>query len=385
MLTVVLDTTVLGSDWRLQGPATAFIVAECTAGRLRLIVPELVVKEAVNLYTRERKTSQKQLLRAARKHQRLSLGEPDQRIIELIAGIGNDDPGAAYEDHLRALLKDADAFIAALPAVPHDQLVTRALAGQRPFDTHGHGGYRDALIWHTVLEAATEHGRVIFISSNTSDFAAARQTPNTLPDALIDDIQALRTSGYPDARVDLRPTPSVFVRTDCPPEQQVLVQLRERLKSDRGFRERVTAQLDQAHVSSWPDWEVDGDIGVEWEENDLDMVGDLRDFRVDFASSTGDRILVQLSGHADIQVSYLIKGSAAWYDSPPEILNDIDWNGRSDTGTYLDVVPAALEFEALYRPDAGELHDVKLTKIREAWDWVEEGRVLGGPVGPPSR
>lgn len=381
MLTVVIDTTVLGADWLLQAPASTFVVMESTHGRLRLVVPELVLKEATNLYAREFRSTAKALEDAARKHRRMSLEEATSERTNLPFPSDHEQAATAYGVRLRELLQNAEAVICPLPQVPHAQLVARALAGDQPFDGRGHNGYRDALVWHNVLEVAQQYGRVAFVSGNASDFAATRNEPSVLAERLQQDLADLREAGFPNAEVILHANLSALVQTDFPPEEQAALELRVRLRRDRDFHKRVAEQLDGVWPNSWPEWEVDGDIDVEWEEQDLDMVGDVRDIQVDFTSAAeDDEVFVQLSAHADIQVAYTIRGSVAWFDNPPEILDQIEWDGRSDTGRYIDVVPATLTFEALYRPGAPELRDIKLTRIRESWDWVEEGRVLGGAV-----
>ncbi len=386
VLTVVFDTTVIRSDWLLEGPAGSFVVAEAAAGRLRLVVPELVLREAVNLYRREFKAAAKALQTAVRDFGRLAADDVGAQLRGVLADRDGEEATAEYEKRLRDVFEKADGIVAPLPRASHDELITRALAGRRPFDQHGRRGYRDALIWHTVLEVASRHGHVVFISDNASDFAASRSEPNALAGNLLDEVAAMRDADHPDAKVDLRARPTVFVEMDCAPEELAAIAFRQRLKKERSFRLRGAEQPDAAWPTSWPDWEVEGDIGVEWEDSDLDLVGDVRDFDVDFVTAADDEgLFVQLSGHADVQVAYTIRGSSTWLDNPPEILDEIDWDEQTDTGRYTDVVPAALTFEANYRPGAPELRRVTLATIREFWDGVEPGRVLGGPIDRDAR
>jgi hypothetical protein len=386
LLTVVIDTTVLGADWLLRSSAAAFVVTESTRGRLRLVVPELVVREAVNLHQREFRSTAKALREAARRHRRMSLNDASSELQNALGALDPQRATAEYETRLRELLDRTSAVIAPLPDVPHDQLVARALAGEPPFDLRGRNGYRDSLVWHTVLEVAQEHGRVAFVSRNASDFATTRKEPNKLADKLLKDVEELRDAGFPDAQVDLHPGLSEFVQSGFPPEEQAALELRSRLKKERDFRARVAEQLDGAWATSSPDWEVEGDIGADWEDQDLDMVGDVRDFHVEFTAAAEDEeVFVQLTGHADIQVEYTIRGTLDWFDDPPEIIDEIEWNERTETGRYIEVVPATLTFEALYRPGASELRNISLMMIKESWDWVEEGRVLGGPIDRDSR
>jgi len=61
------------------------------------------------------------------------------------------------------------------PDVSHRDVTARALARRRPFDSLGHEGYRDALIWESVLAFARTlaRERVVLVSRNSKDFADA--------------------------------------------------------------------------------------------------------------------------------------------------------------------------------------------------------------------
>jgi len=58
--------------------------------------------------------------------------------------------------------------------IAHKDVVQRSLTRKKPFDAEGHNGYRDCLIWLSVMQFLAEHPNtgeeVAFISNNTSDF-----------------------------------------------------------------------------------------------------------------------------------------------------------------------------------------------------------------------
>ncbi len=383
---VLFDTTVFGSDWLLEAPAASFVMHKARSGRLHLIVPDLVLREAAHVYRRHFGASQRALREAVRAQRRFPVGGDGQSLEDIDVDLDPQVAADDYERRLREQLDAANAEVVALPDIDHHALVSRALSGDPPFDADGRTGYRDALIWHSVLEAVAEYGSLAFISANSGDFAASKKRPNELARRLQEDVASLRGVGCANPQVRLRSTPGEFVAQDCPIAEQSLVELRERLKRDREFRRRVGEQLDGGWVASWPDWEVDGDIGVEWDDMELDMVGDLRDFDVEFTSAANDtESFVALSGHADIQVRYTLRAASVFENRANDDLDGVDWNDRTGTGTWIDVVPARLDFEALYRPGGAALTNVKLIKIREDWQAVDEGRVLGGPVKQPWR
>lgn len=386
--TVLLDTSILVADWLLRGPAATFILRESSQHRLRLVVPELVIKEAAHVYERRLTVTTKKLHTAAREHRRVSLdAQRNRRIEDLIAELAALRAPGAYEQALRDVLDSAQAEIAPVPDTTHEQILDRAFRGRRPFDIDGRAGYRDALIWETVLRAAAATGPVALVTANSTDFAASRKRPQDLADDLQYDLAQLRSDGRPDAQVTLYSALSELIKDAFPPEEQAALELRTRLRVDREFRLRVAEQLDEASISSTPDLEAEGDIGAEWEDQELEFVNEVRRFDVDFTSvaSKASAILVQLTAEADIQLRYTIKPSLDWHEHPPEILQQTEWNERSDSGTYIDVVPASLTFQALYTPEAPELEDLRLTAIRESWEGFEDGRVLGEWVDKDAR
>ena len=56
------------------------------------------------------------------------------------------------------------------PDIQHEVLVMRAVTRTRPFDEEGEG-YRDALIWETILKLASEVDSEVVFISNDNDFS----------------------------------------------------------------------------------------------------------------------------------------------------------------------------------------------------------------------
>jgi hypothetical protein len=72
---------------------------------------------------------------------------------------------ARLDDQLNA----AGAKSAPLPAVTHDPVVMRALERRPPFDADGKDGYRDSLLWESVLELAAGD-QVVLVSRDVRAF-----------------------------------------------------------------------------------------------------------------------------------------------------------------------------------------------------------------------
>jgi hypothetical protein len=96
------------------------------------------------------------------------------------------------EDQLRKRIEDVNLHI-----VPYDEqrlaaLVKRALLRRKPFDSNGQKGFRDAILWETVLKiAGSTEDQVILVTRNSKDFGVR----NSLNDDLLADLAAIGRVG----------------------------------------------------------------------------------------------------------------------------------------------------------------------------------------------
>jgi hypothetical protein len=172
---VVLDSNALFNDGAFTGGATGRLLALSRRGMLHLAVPEVV------------------LLEVERQHRVQVLGKIDQlrkmpqkaREAARVLGMTESSAGITiwptefdaesimtnYRIDLRRRLHDANVEVLSIPAVEHRELLERDLGGRPPFDPSGKG-YRDALIWHSILDRCstlTARDRVMFVT-NDLDF-----------------------------------------------------------------------------------------------------------------------------------------------------------------------------------------------------------------------
>lgn len=147
---VVLDANSLTSDFSLSGPTFVVLAREIDTENLQVYVSEVAVMETVGNHTREVADARENLAGLARKrHRVLPPGATAELDGVLVA------KAAEYEDVLRARLEQLGAVVLPIPDVPHEQFVRRALERLAPCDSNGNG-YRDSLIWETVLEAVRD-------------------------------------------------------------------------------------------------------------------------------------------------------------------------------------------------------------------------------------
>jgi predicted nucleic acid-binding protein len=180
---ILLDTNVLVANFR---PSNAFglLLEGARSEQIELVVPELVLQEAAVKYRENVGARVAELEKSIARLKR----------VDVEVSISNvPDPGALavrYEAELRRSLKAAGAIVASLPAVGHDQLLSRALARRKPFKAGG-AGYRDALIWETVLEQVRVSRSLVFCTMDVSDFGdrAAGPDEERLAEELGDELE----------------------------------------------------------------------------------------------------------------------------------------------------------------------------------------------------
>lgn len=195
----MLDTTAIVGDYRLRSPAAVGLLERAAQGQLRIVVPEIVIREAVGRYRRDLDDLARHSAKQHTLAHRLGVTiEP--------AEIDTDACADAYERDLRATLHQAGARTPPPSDVPHLDLVDRAIARQAPFRENG-TGYRDALIWDTVrTEAASSD--VAFVTDNHTDFAESDEAVSLVAQTLRADLWRM---GEKNDRVVVLRTPRAAI------------------------------------------------------------------------------------------------------------------------------------------------------------------------------
>ena len=234
MIRVVIDTNILLANLHGHRPNNALklVLADARRERFRLVVPELVVRELINK-KREGLVDADHRLRQS--HATLAeVGYP--------AALTRPDLPALtsmFERRVREMLDGAKADVPALSSVAHDDLVTRALDRRKPFSSTG-AGYRDALIWHTVLELlALDNEALVLVTNNSKDFAEAKQ-----PTRLSDDLQRdLADAHVEPERLQLLPSLEDFAKEHLAPETIAEGELESALSEDTDLRRSFESNL----------------------------------------------------------------------------------------------------------------------------------------------
>lgn len=180
---VILDTTALREDPGLSRTASRVLFAAVGERLLELLVPDVAVREAVNLRQRDIRRAVTEYRSSC--HRLVGLGAtPSELALETETKLVR-----RYDQVLRSAIESHGGVIGPIPDPSHDLLVDRAIQRRKPFNEKG-AGYRDALIWETVLLAAV-NSEVYFVTMNHLDFCSSMNEggQGVLHEHLIEDLR----------------------------------------------------------------------------------------------------------------------------------------------------------------------------------------------------
>jgi hypothetical protein len=185
MSIIVLDTSVLIPDFRLRGVLFRAVLRTAQDLRAHIDIPKLVVDEFINKYREELQNSCDSMRRYENKIRSLISSPLRERRIDVPGQV------ALYSDWLRGELSKSNIRSPDYPNMSHELLVKRALAKRKPFDSEGQRGYRDTVLWETILRRRARSEEIFFVSKNVRDFADPKD-PHKLHPHLIEDLHSLR-------------------------------------------------------------------------------------------------------------------------------------------------------------------------------------------------
>lgn len=259
-----------------------------------------------------------------------------------------------YRDDVVQWFEEAGAVLSD-PSVSHSELVDRILAHRRPF-TSDEKGYRDALIWYSVLERADDEP-VVLLTANTKDFAS--KPDNALAPELQDDLTA---RGLPKDRVTLLTSTGDLLNRVLPQAGEHKASAAWSLfAATAPFAARLDDWVDErleipfsAPPSSAPSWLFG--IGV----RSIDTVDDVVTTRFVDDGDGWYRVHARLSGTGRI-------GGYGWRWGDPDAeiapftLWD-EWNGITEYYASTNLIEIEIDIAARWRPlthlDSVEIVDV---------------------------
>jgi predicted nucleic acid-binding protein len=393
---VVVDTNILFPDLELTTAASRRLLNASEQGRVELAVPEVVVLECIRHFRRQRLSQHRRAaLDGLRSLRHLGFDAlPDEAQVDAAA----EQHVNGYEARLRAMLASARARILPLPTVSHAELLTRALGERKPFKTtppdgqrskSTSDGYRDALIWASVVELCHEPGdasTVILLSANYKDFGY--DGSQKLHEHLRTDLDPGWTASRVDSLEDLFALPAIATAIQAAvgsartPSEQELEQLL-RSPVEQACTDLVYTQpSDPAYLDAYGrvsnfetlplPWRLVQAIEIESIDADLDRLSP----RVVDALREGD-LVVEVRIDAEVGFrGYMSKGDTYGLDDDGDVqVVDFDWNTHMSQVGFSRAV--TLVFTAYVNSEQGEVYDVELTRAEPHDDAAHQATGLG--------
>jgi len=204
-LYIVLDTTAFVQDPNLVGPEVRLLEEFAKGHNRTIIVSEVVFAEAVNQF---KEHLEKHLDEMDKTKNTLSwlTNKPHDKSKEFDVRMETQK----YQSRLHSRLSSIGTVFLPYPNVNHEDLVIRDLARKRPF--RDGRGYRDTLIWHSILKQVAENpGEYILVTKNSRDFCLDTDIQQ-LHDDLSSDLKLLPFSGKFIVRSELKEVVNEFIK-----------------------------------------------------------------------------------------------------------------------------------------------------------------------------
>lgn len=355
---VILDTCIFLSDLHLSGSAFRVFLEGLGRTDNRLYVPRIVYDEPINKYS-------ERLRRLSGKIKGAMSG------LERYTGRGFESPFTEdelddcvrdYGDSVDAKLAAADANFLDYPDVPHEQIVARALRRKKPFG-ESRGGYRDTLLWESVLSLATNGGAepVAFISCNLSDFAV--EEGQLHPD-LCEDVDA---RGDQCCEIRFFDSLEGFNEEHIKPSLQELEDIRAQLQANEYPSLRLNTFIEEELVSHISSTELDPvHLGLppNYETPSLSSVHEVQGVDVlDVRQLSPDVLLIDLLASITGELDLLLLKTQYYLIEEVETCDiwDPDWSESHMAGSV--TVNVDLKLSLTFDTDAEQVTSVEIVRI----------------------
>jgi PIN domain len=340
-----LDANSIAEDFLFSRNPARLLLREARQGRIRIVVPQVAFDEAVNLFRESVEERRREAQKALRRLQGLGVLTHEAASLDL----ASEEAAKRYADDLRAILRGANATLLPYPSVSHEDVTRRALDRRRPFDPQGKDGYRDTLVWETLVESANDDEPIVLISGDNAAFSGSKGTE--LRPELLDELEARGLS-----RTGVRRIRSISDYTDTLPtisEKQLEF---EHLASTPGpIRDFLLSAIEaEAFDYSEDQTSVIG-LRLDVDQLFIDSVDGLGEVKVAAARQLEDDVIalnLVVEAQATLEV-HVWKADAYGYDGDDLRITDYDFNESFATGVVERLL--RVEVEAQYEPASRSL------------------------------
>lgn len=237
---IIIDTNVIHLDFKLN---KARIVTLCNTSTIlghEIFIPEVVIDEIVKQYDEKAEEYINSFNKVLKKLSDLSTSPITQTPIDAKGFISN------YRNELNNRIKQLGIGIIPYPNTGHKIMVARELGKKKPFKDSTKG-YRDALIWDSVMEHTQKYSSncgIIFLTANSKDFAD-KDKKDLHTDLIADCI----SNGIPTTSIRLVTDIQNFIDNEIILRSTELKEKFNQLQQDGGLGDIDFIQLIQDYIS----------------------------------------------------------------------------------------------------------------------------------------
>lgn len=355
---IIPDTNIFFNDWALQRTMIRILLEFASKAGFQIIIPKIILMELVN----QVRESIDSVVNANNERLRNLYKKTGVSLSSMIIGDEADDEVKKYESFLRQRLKTAGAKIAKIPRIPHKVIVERDLGRRKPFTKEGKG-YRDALVWETILDIVESQGEeLVFLSENSKDFAD--EDKKGFHSDLLQDLSIRKID---DSKVILVLSLRSFIKENLIPRlsspEQTLVNFLQKAHPTFNIETELAETLSEDLLGT----EVDSDsVGkpAEYESITFSMVEEVTDVEIidEHELSPAERV-IELEAYLFSEFDAFIFKSDLWCMNEDEMphISDPDWNKHYAAVSFSETVQAHLYITL--DMEEGEISSVEVLEI----------------------
>lgn len=325
MRVLVFDTNAFVQDFRMGGHSFSVLLSNLSVVADLVVLPKVVLDEAVQKYGESIDGVSRDIRSLSKRTSRL-LGSRFEFVEPTVLTQAREE----FAEFLVGKLGE-NCRILSHPAVSHADLVERAISKRKPFKESG-SGYRDALIWETILEVLgwEEEPSIVFVTKNRKDFLAEDE----LAQDLLDD---LGERNIKPERVETYLTVDDLTKAKILPHLGQLVELAEQIENDGLPGIKIATWLEDIAFDAIDKGEIArllADIyPLEGADVELSEVYDVRDINVErsYLVAESEHYLVM---SAVIGVGINVCADWVEYDESIAISNLFDADGTGQPAPY---------------------------------------------------
>ena len=374
---IFLDSNIIIADYNLSSPYFQVLESFLRRTNSSLFVPLIVLEEVKSKYREDLLQASRKFWDALKRLYYLEWSLQSERSkwpseFEIPSPADNplldvERKVEGYFNYLESRLKLIDAQRPDYPTVPHARVAERAITRRKPFSEAGKG-YKDTIIWETILaEAASDSEEIVFITNNTKDFSA--QGSACLHDDLKHD---LKTSGISEERVTLYTSVESFVNSFVAPRLKRLDDLEKQL-SEGAFASLSLQKLledREEEVTSVINNELP-DLLDEPRFDEPSVVGLYHPAQIDSVvvyENDKTTLFVQFGANIDVDVEFFIeKGDYYVLDEEQDDFSiyDPDWNEWVMRGG--KNITTDIDCSLIFNLEKNEVANFKVLGVSRIW------------------